>query len=272
MPTVSVIMGVYNCRRADLLDKSIRSVIVQSFTDWEFLICDDGSSDESTLELLKKYEAEDSRIRILTNEKNQGLCAALNTCLKNCTGKYIVRQDDDDVSRPERFQKLVEFADTHPEYAIVGSIADVSDDRGVWGEYPLEEQPEKTSFYWNSPFAHPTVLIRKEALDSVGGYRVAKETRRCEDYDLFMRMYAADYKGYNLQEKLYEYRVEQGKKKYRSMKDRVDETVVRYKGYKQMGILGRGIPYVVKPVVVGLIPQRMFAKIKEKQYSSKRQG
>ena len=191
MPRVSVIMGVYNCKRLDLLEKSIYSIINQTYTDWEFLICNDGSSDENTLKSLKEYERIDSRIRILSYEDNQGLSYALNTCIKQSKGEYIVRQDDDDESKPQRIQQLVSFMDKHPEYAVVGSLADVVDDRGVWGGYELEEIPSKKSFYWNSPFIHPSVIMRRIALEEVCGYRVAKETGRCEDYDLFMRMYAA---------------------------------------------------------------------------------
>jgi len=170
------------------------------------------------------------------------------------------------VSKPYRFQRLIEYADNHPEFAVIGSIADVTDDNGIWGVYSLEEFPNKRSFYWNSPFAHPTVLMRREALEAVGGYRISKETNRHEDYDLFMRMYAAGYKGYNIQEKLYEYRIVNGNKKYRPMRDRVNEAAVRYKGFKSLGILWGGIPYVIKPVIIGLIPQRIFKIIKKKQY------
>lgn len=266
MPTVSIIMGVYNCKRPDLLDKSIHSIIDQTYEDWEFIICNDGSTDGRTLDLLNQYSKLDTRISVISYEKNSGLAHALNMCLENAKGKYIVRQDDDDLSKPDRIKKLVEYADSHPEYSIVGSIADVTDDNGVWGEYPLAEAPKKKDFYWTNPFAHPTVLMRKEDLIRVGGYRVAKETKRQEDYDLFMRMYAAGYKGYNIQEKLYEYRIVNGNTKYRPMRDRVDESVVRFKGYKWMGILIGGIPYVLKPIVIGLIPQRIFKKIKRKQY------
>ena len=266
MPTVSIIMGVYNCKRPDLLDKSINSIINQTYKDWEFIICNDGSNDGKTLDLLRKYKKEDNRIIILSYKNNKGLSHALNTCLKYSKGKYIVRQDDDDVSKKDRIQKLVDFAETHPEYAIVGSIAEVTDDGGVWGKFPLEKKPTPKSFYWNSPFAHPTVLMRKEALNFVGGYRVAKETRRCEDYDLFMRMYAAGYIGYNIQEELYEYRIINGEKKYRPMSVRLEEMIVRFKGFKQMGVLLKGFPYVIKPLAVGLVPQRLFKKIKLIQY------
>lgn len=266
MPTVSIIMGVFNCKRPDLLSKSIWSIINQSYTDWEFIICNDGSTDGKTLEFLKGYEKLDRRIKVLSYEKNQGLAFALNTCLKEARGKYVARQDDDDESKPERLERLVEFAEIHPEYTIIGSIAHVTDDRGVWGEYPLEEKPSKKSFYWNSPFAHPTVLMRKDALDAIGGYRVSKETNRHEDYDLFMRMYANGYIGYNIQEKLYKYRIVNGDKKYRPMKDRINEAVIRYKGFEQLGILSLGIPYVIKPIFVGLIPQKLFRIIKKQQY------
>ena len=266
MPTVSIIMGVYNCKRADLLDKSIHSIINQTYKDWEFIICNDGSTDGRTLDLLYQYTQLDSRISVISYEKNNGLACALNKCLEKANGKYIVRQDDDDLSKPQRLTTLFEFAEMHPEYSIIGSIADVTDDNGIWGEYLLKETPQKKDFYWTNPFAHPTVLMKKEDLVSVGGYRVAKETKRQEDYDLFMRMYAAGFKGYNIQEKLYEYRIVNGDKKYRPMRDRVDEAVVRYKGYKCMGNLLGGVPYVLKPIVIGLIPQQIFKKIKRKQY------
>jgi len=217
---------------------------------------------------LREYEKQDKRIKVLSYEQNMGLAYALNTCLKEAQGKYVGRQDDDDVSKPERLERLYDFAEHHPEYAVIGSIAEVTDDSGVWGTYPLEEKPTKETFLWNSPFAHPTVLMRKAALDAVGGYRVSKETRRCEDYDLFMRMYALGYTGYNIQEKLYEYRVVNGDRKYRPMRDRVNEAAVRYKGFKSLGIPWWGIMYVIKPVIIGLIPQKIFKKIKKKQYGA----
>ncbi len=266
MPKVSVIMGVYNCKRLDLLDKSIRSIIDQTYKDWEFIICNDGSTDGITIEFLNNYEIIDDRIRVLSYNRNRGLAFALNKCLEEAKGEYIARQDDDDVSKTERLQKLVAFADEHPEYSVIGSIADVIDDNGIWGVYSLVEMPITKSFYWNSPFAHPTVLMRREALQSVGGYRISKETNRHEDYDLFMRMYAAGFKGYNIQERLYEYRIVNDEKKYRPMKDRVNEAIVRFKGFKNLGILRGGVLYVIKPIIIGLIPQRLFRKIKQKQY------
>lgn len=267
MPKISVIMGVYNCKNFELINKSVDSVLNQSYGDFEFLICNDGSTND-TLDELKEIAKKDNRIKILSYEKNHGLNFALNYCLKEAKGEFIARQDDDDISRLSRFEKQVRFLDRNKNFAFVGTIADVFDDKGVWGEYKVPEYPTKKDFYWNSPFMHPTIMIRKSAYDAVQGYRIAKETRRCEDIDLFMRMYAKGFIGYNIQEKLYQYRlVNDPKVKYRPMKYRIDESIVKYKGYKEMGILNlKGLVYSVKPILVGLIPSRILYLIKKKQY------
>lgn len=266
MPTISVIMGVYNCKNIELLNKSVDSILNQTVSDFEFLICNDGSSDR-TLNELKKIAKKDSRIKILTYDNNVGLHHALNTCLKVATGEYIARQDDDDLSKPERLKNQLEFLNEHQEYAMVGTCADVFDDEGIWGEYIVPESPKKADFLWNNPFMHPTMMMRKTALVSGGGYREAKETRRCEDYDLFMRLYAKGYKGYNIQEKLYYYRIARDEKgKHRPMKYRVDEMIVRLRGYKDMNMLVKGIPYAFKPVLIGIIPRKILNRVKRSIY------
>lgn len=266
MPKVSVIMGVYNCKDFDSLNRSVNSIIEQTFSDWEFLICNDGS-DNDTLEQLEKIAQKDPRICILSYKGNKGLNHALNKCLSKAQGMYIARQDDDDISKPMRFEKQVHFLDSHPEYMLVGTCADVFNEEGIWGKYLVPEMPTKNDFYWNSPFMHPTIMARKSAYDALNGYRCAKETRRCEDIDLFMRLYAAGMKGYNIQEKLYEYYMDNARNvKYRSMQYRIDEAVVKFKGYKAMGNLLGGLPYVLKPILVGLLPQRLMYEIKKKSY------
>ena len=168
MPKVSVIMGVYNCKDFDLLRKSIDSILNQSFQDFEFLICDDGSTN-GTLEELNKLSQLDTRIKVLSYKKNRGLNHALNECLAVSKGKYIARQDDDDISKPERLKKQMNFMDMNPEFTIVGTCADVYDDKGVWGQYSVPEEPRKEDFLWNSPFMHPTMMMRKEELLFGGG-------------------------------------------------------------------------------------------------------
>lgn len=268
MPKISVIMGVYNCQSYESLEVSVKSIINQTFRDWEFIICNDGSTN-NTLEILKKITELDSRIKIISYEKNRTLAGALNYCLEYATGDFIARQDEDnDISTPDRLEKQLQFLEEHYEYDFVSSNCAVFDKNGLIGVWQTPEIVKVNDFFWNSPFVHAATLFRSEALRKVNGYRIAKETRRCEDYDLFMRMYAIGMKGYNIQENFYHYKIYTTTNivKYRPMKYRIDEAIVRYKGFKSMGILLRGIPYVLKPVIIGIIPQSIFKIIKRKTY------
>ena len=131
MPRVSIIMGVYNGSLK--MDVSINSIIAQTYKDWEFIICDDGSKDDS-FSKLQEYASKDARIVIVKNEQNSGLAKTLNNCLSVAKGQYIARMDDDDYSHPDRLEKEVAFLDEHPEYAIVATGRNMVDENGLWGE------------------------------------------------------------------------------------------------------------------------------------------
>lgn len=262
-------MGVYNCKDIDALKKSIDSIINQTFLDWEFIICNDGSTDD-TLEILHTIKKKDERIRVITYKSNKGLAYALNFCITNSKGEYIARMDDDDISRSDRFEKQVRFLDEYKEYAFVGSIANVFNKDGVWGILKMPQYPNKDDFLWNIPFIHPSMMFRKEIFEVSGGYSDDLINRRCEDYTLVMDLYSNGYKGYNFQDTLLDYYVENGNKKYRPMKDRIYEAIVRYRGYKRNNILLKGIPYIIKPLIIGLIPQFLFKSIKKWQYKRRR--
>lgn len=266
MPKVSVIMGVYNCKSFQDLARSVDSIIAQSYTDWEFIICDDGSDDGVTAAYLAQIKKRDHRIKILSYANNHGLAYALNYALSCARGEYIARTDYDDISHSERFAKQVKFLDENNEYSFVGSNANVFNGSGVWGALIMPEYPDKKSLLWNAPFIHPTMMFRKKDLLAVGGYPTDKVNRRCEDYTLEMDMYSRGYKGYNLQECLLDTFYENGARKYRPMKDRVAEARARFRGFKKNGILLQGIPFIVKPLLIGLIPQFVFRKIKHLQY------
>ena len=115
-PKISVIMGVYN--GADRVDEAIASIRVQTFTDWEFIICDDASTD-NTWEKLVEWSKIDSRIVPIRNEKNMKLAATLNKCLEHASGSYIARMDDDDYSYPWRLMAQNDFLDVNTYYAFV---------------------------------------------------------------------------------------------------------------------------------------------------------
>lgn len=261
---ISIIMGVLNAEPR--LDSSIESILRQTYENWEFIICDDGSTD-NTYEKLEEWARKDSRIIPIKNEKNMGLASALNHCLKYVTGEYVARMDDDDWSYPERFEKQIAFLETHKEFDFVSSAIDLYDGKKITGfQNVLAVEPKKEDFLWNSPFVHPATMFRRESIMKVNGYRIAKEIRRTEDIDLFMRMYAAGMKGYNIPEALLRYYVTTSAMKKRKYKYRIDEVIVRYKGFKMLGLLPKGWIYVIKPLVVGLLPKSIVVKMQKRKY------
>lgn len=269
VPEVSVIMSVYNADNYNILVDSVNSILNQSFKDFEFIICDDGSSNRETRRFLKKINDLDSRIKIIGYDQNRGLAYSRNQCIKISRGKYIAFQDDDDISEPNRLKEEVTFLNNHQQYGFVGTIANVFNKDGTWGKFETPERPTKKDFLWNSPFLNPSMMFRTNILKNIGGFRVTKETRRAEDYDLFFRLYAKGYKGYNIQKKLFNYRIEIEKernKKYRPMHDRINEVKIRMEGYKSLGISVIGIPFVIKPILIGLIPHKIFYLIRKRQY------
>lgn len=267
MPEISVIMGVYNERKQEQVELAVDSILQQSFSDIEFIICDDGSVAEC-YEWLQHYCEKDDRILLLRHSKNQGLSWALNTCLKRASGKYIARMDADDISRSDRFQKQWEYLEGHPEIAMVGTGADLFNTEGCWGQRIPPQYPEKEDFLMGSPFIHPTIMMRREVYQDLGGYSTESYAERTEDYDLFMRMYAKGYRAVNLQEALLQYRediVAYQKRKYRY---RIHEYQVRKKGFHILGIQKHHYHFIVKPLIVGLIPKwfmRVFKKIRYKK-------
>ena len=115
------------------------------------------------------------------------------------------------------------------------------------------------------PYIHPTVMFRRDILIEAGGYLVSPLTRRGEDYELFMRLQALGYKGYNIQKILFQYRENAHSFQKRTFGYRLDEMCIRYRGFRRMGILTVGrLPYVVKPLVVGLVPGKIHRAIKKR--------
>ena len=254
---ISVIMGVYNSC-PEYLELAIRSILNQSYSDFEFIICDDCSTNKEMLKMLSEYEGIDFRIKILRNSKNSGLAASLNHCLKYATGEYIARMDDDDISHLDRFERQVAFLNQNPDVSIVGTGINFIDDTGnAWGKTYNVESPTNKSFLYGTPFTHPTVMIRKEAYQAVGGYKSDKHTKRTEDYDMFMRMYAKGYKGYNLQEILFDYRMDRSGYRKQKFKYRIDECIIKYRGFKLLGLFPEGTLYLFKPIISGLIPNEL---------------
>ena len=263
--SISVIMSVHNQFNKEELQNSINSILEQSMTDIEFLICDDGS-DEVTSGYIRETAGMDSRIHIVINDKNMGLAASLNRCIKLSQGRYIARMDADDISAPERLQTQYEFMENNPQYAWCGCNARLYDANGIWGERVMPEEPDKKDFLKYSPYIHPTVMFRRDILVKEKGYNAASVTRRCEDYELFMRLTKDGYKGYNIPEFMFVYKEDKCSYKRRTFKNRINESKVRHRGFKQMGIpFFKRVIYGNRPLMAGFLPSGIISWWKRKE-------
>ena len=261
MPSLSVISGAYNLENCFSFRKSIESILNQTFADFEFIICDDGSSDK-TYEILKEFAEKDKRIRLIQNEKNIGLAATLNKCIAAANGSFIARHDCDDYAAPDRFEKQMSYLADNPDVDLLGTNAYLFDENGVYDTLVFPKIVKKEDFLFTSPYQHGSVMFRKAVLEKANGYTVSKATRRTEDYEMFMRMQSFA-KGENLQEPLYYFLEDSQTLKRRKYRYRIDEAKVRYKGFKSLGLLPKGFFYVIKPLLVGLLPAALLAKMRK---------
>lgn len=263
MPKVSIISGAYNLESCFSFHKSMKSILEQTLEDFEFIICDDGSTD-NTWDLLRKYAEQDSRIKLLRNEKNLGLAASLNRCIEIADGEYIARHDLDDYCSRDRLKKQIEHLEQHEEISLLGCASYLFDENGIWGKEAFPLEVTNKDFLFNSPYKHGAVVFRREALLKAGCYRVAKETYRTEDYDLFMTMQTFC-RGANLPDYLYYFCEDNNTRKRRKYRYRIDEAKVRWKGFKKLKLLPVGLIYVVKPLIVGLMPARAVERLRNRR-------
>jgi len=187
MPKVSILLPVYNGQK--YLASSIQSVLNQSFKDWEILVINDGSTDES-LSIIERFSSIDPRIKIINFEKNVGLVSVLNEGVKQSSGIFLARIDsDDEWIDSDKLKKQVEFLDNHPEYALVGTGATVIDeDGGVIGRINFAEDDKKIrkNILIKNQFIHSSVLVKKEAVEKCYSYQ--QNEKYVEDYGLWLRV------------------------------------------------------------------------------------
>ena len=199
MPKVTVLMPVYNAQA--YLHEAIDSILGQTFTDFEFLIIDDGSTDASAA-VVRSYD--DPRIRFVQNDQNLRLAATLNKGLDLAHGEYVARMDADDVSLPERLTKQVKFLDTHLETGIVGVWAKAFGEANFSIPQPPASETARAKLLFDSCFVHPAVLIRRSFLDL---YSLRYQPlAHFEDYELWQRA-ARLFPIANIPEWLFQYRV-----------------------------------------------------------------
>lgn len=254
-PKVSVLMGIYNC--APFLQEALDSLYTQTFQDFEIVLCEDGSSDD-TYNIAKRNADTHPQIKLIRNKTNIGLNKTLNNCIKIAEGEYFARMDGDDISLPERFAKEVDFLDTHPEYAIVSTPMIYFDENGEFGRGQGGYAPTKDSFISGTPHSHAPCMVRREAYMKVNGYSEDKKYLRVEDYHLWMKMYAAGYRGYNLDECLYAMRDDRNALSRKKMSSSINETRVRLLACRTLKLPLKGYLYAFMPIVKMSLPTFVY--------------
>lgn len=259
---ISVLMGVYNCEQTVL--KAVASIMAQTVKDWELIVCDDGSTD-NTVQIVK--DIHDERIVFLQNSRNRGLAFTLNRCFAHSKGEYLARMDGDDVCFPDRFEKELAVLESCTCSVVSTGMYLAGSDGKIWGKRINKATVRKEDLITSNPIFHAPCMMRRDCFKAVRGYSESKRAERVEDVDLWIRLYAAGYTAVNIEEPLYVMTndaVAVNRRKYRY---RINSARVRLRG---CGLLHLPMKYrilALKPLAAGLVPGVLRQKIRKKQLS-----
>lgn len=257
-PAISVIMSVKD--GADCLERSIQSILSQSFPNFEFIICNDGSTD-NTQNILEAYAVKDNRVKVLHNIMSIGLAYSLNRCIKESRSNIIARQDADDWSDEKRLEVQYKFVLEHPEYAIVGTQwYNVTGDGRMYVS-DVKACPTALEQVKRGLFMHPSWMMRKDMIAKVGYYTVNKYTKRSQDYHMVLKILGKGMKLYNMPDVLYYYSADDSTiarsldwKKVKGL------MWIRWDGYRRNKLPFWCYIYVLKPLIANLMPKSLMIR------------
>lgn len=202
-PKVSIVIPIYNAEK--YIAEAIEGLLNQTFKDFELILVNDCSTD-NTSEILKEYAQRDKRIKIINNEKNLRVSAAANRGIKEAKGEYIVKQDSDDWSYPDRIEKQVKYMDAHPKVVLSSGNMEICDENMKVKNrthFPTTHKEIMNVLLQFNPMVHSAMIYRRETFLEVGGYGGINTS---EDYLLTMKMASKGQLG-NLEDILVKYRV-----------------------------------------------------------------
>ena len=263
-PKVSIVMGIYNCEST--VKESINSIINQTYDDWELIMCDDCSRD-NTYKVAKKYaERYPDKIKLLKNENNMTLAPTLNKCMEYVTGEYIARQDGDDISDKNRIEKQVEFLEKNNDMSIVGTNMVSFDENGYHGVHSLGKILDRDYYLKRGViFFHATILIRTEVMKKLNGYSTKWYAVQAEDYELWSRFIKEGFKGYNLQENLYYVRENRDTYKRKNIKRSLRGLVLKFKVNRRLNASILAYVYMLKDIIAIFTPRWIFVRYYRKK-------
>jgi GT2 family glycosyltransferase len=253
-------MSVHNEER--YVSKAIRSILEQTFDDFEFIIIDDDSTDGTT-EILSNYQQKDARIRVLRHQSKKGLAQSLNEGIRIAQGRYIARMDADDISLPTRLEKQVAFLDMHPEVGLVGTLCYEVDENDVivrrWS-LPSSTSDVRKALLDLNPLVHTSVMIRKEVFAEIGYYD--ETLQYSQDYELWLRI-ARKYEIANLPEPLVMLRVDLEKAMRKDAKARKHSLYVRFMHLRQSDAPAHYYLHLLRPFLLVILPSRFTIWLKK---------
>lgn len=229
--SITVLMPVYNA--SAYLKEAIDSVLSQTFKNFELLLINDGSTDNSE-EIILSYS--DKRIRYFKNEKNLGLIATLNKGIELIETPYIVRADADDINYPERLQTQYDFMEKNPAIALCGSWFEIIGDRIGFVKYVENHNEIILKMLYQCHFCHPTIILRKEMID-IFEIKFDPIFIHAEDYDFFTRI-AEKFPVANIQKVLVKYRIHSGSVSAHNKKIQDENSFkIKQRLFKKIGII-----------------------------------
>jgi glycosyltransferase EpsE len=223
-------------------------------------MCDDGSTD-NTMEVAQQYvDRYPGKFILIKNDKNMGLNYTLNHCLEHVDTEYTARMDGDDISLPLRFEQEVMFLDEHPEYALVSGPMIYFDENGEFRFGKGGFEPTKDDYINGRTFCHAPCMIRTDAFHAVGGYSISKYLLRVEDQHLWLKLYQAGYRGYNLENPIYKMRDDRNAIRRRNYVARRNEMLHRIRICRTFSLPWyRYVASVIVPFIKWVMPVKLYA-------------
>lgn len=254
-------MSVYNAEK--YLEKAIDSIVNQTYQDFEFIIINDCSTDNSST-ILNGYNQRYPQIKLINNTSNLGLTKNLNKALSLAKGDFIARMDADDISELHRFERQMDFFSKNKSVDILGTFSKNINEKGNFigsRTAPVSHNQIMRVLPKLCPVAHPTVMFRKNSLERIGFYN--DKFRTSQDYDMWFRAAKIGLKFHNLPEYLLQYRMNDAYVGRKTFKFRWNDFKLRLEGYKHINLPHHKYIYASIPLILGVIPGAMYNQLKK---------